>query len=150
MNPKTKKGLVVVSALAIGGFLLFKMLGKKNPKAGSGAAGGGNTGGGDGFASGVSNLDFRALSNDVFDALDGYGTNEEAIENAFNKLQSDADLNALIDAYGVRTVSSGALNVFQKDYTGDLFGSLKSELNSTELDRLNQILANKGITKRIM
>ena len=95
---------------------------------------------------GVSNLDFRKMADSIFDAMDGYGTGNNTIENELKKLKSKSDWNALVSAFGTRTISSGTWNVFQDNFTGTLSDCLNDELDSDELDDVNEILNKIGVS----
>jgi hypothetical protein len=90
-------------------------------------------------------LNFKAMADSIYEAMDGYGTSFQIIINEFVKLNNNYDFDALYKAYGTRTVSSGAGNVFVSDYTGDLLGALKDELDANEISKINTLLTNKNI-----
>lgn len=137
MKSQSKKGLVttlvVVGLGAAAYFLFFR---NKNGKGGGG--GGGAT----------AELDAKMLpiANAIFDAMDGYGTGNDTIENQLKKLTTKSEWDALVRAFGTRTISSGTLNVFQDEFTGDLVSCLNDELDSGELERVNQILSKIGVS----
>jgi hypothetical protein len=81
--------------------------------------------------------------------MDGYGTNEDDIIFAFSKIHSDADFDAVWNAFGTRTISSGTGNIFVSDYTGDLAGCLNDELSASYIDQINQTLIQNGVSRRI-
>ena len=125
------KGLIttlVVVGLGVSAYFLF--LRKKDNGNGGGAS--------------TSDLDFLSMANKIFDAMDGYGTGNTTIETELKKLKSRADWDALVQAYGTRTVSSGTGNIFQSDFTGTLPEALNDELDSSELQRANEILNKIG------
>ena len=90
-------------------------------------------------------LNFQNMANNIYDSLNGYGYSMQPIVDAFAKLNSDADFVALSNAYGTRTLDSGFLNIFQKNYTGNLVGSLTDQLSASDLSTLNQLLTAKSI-----
>ena len=148
---KKQKGIITAAVVVVAVLAAYKILKPKSDKSGGGnnggggnSGGGGNTGGG-----GTSNLDFRSLANQLFDAFDGYGTDEDEVKVVFQSLNSNADYDALKSAYGVREVSSGRGNIFVKNFEGDLAATLRNELDSSELAEVNQILSNKGINRTI-
>lgn len=113
----------------------------------SGTGGGGNvSSGGSGTTSG---LDFRSLANQLFDAMDGYGTSNAVIKDIFKQIKTDADYDALKSAYGVREKSSGFGNIFVSNFEGDLPASLKDEMSKSEIAELNQILTSNRISRVI-
>jgi hypothetical protein len=90
--------------------------------------------------------DYLTMANNIQDAMDGYGTNEDVIFNELNKLKTKEDWNALVSAYGIREIGSGRLNIFQSDFSGGLIQSLKSELSSKDIIKANQILNKLGVS----
>lgn len=139
---KNKALVTVLAVVGIGAAAYFLFLKKKGERNGGGGNGGGGNGGGGG---GQVNQDFLPMANAIFDAMDGYGTNEETIETELKKLRSKSDWNALVNAFGTRTISSGKWN-FQDDFTGNLPECLNDELDSSEIQRVNQILNKIGVS----
>jgi hypothetical protein len=90
-------------------------------------------------------LAYSSLADTLFEAMDGYGTNEDSITEVFRSLRNQADFDALEDAFGTRKISSGTGNIFQGNYNGRLIGALKDELDSEELADLNNLLRSKKI-----
>jgi hypothetical protein len=144
MKKETLNGVIaggVILGLGMVAYLVFKKKGNSpspvplppNPD----PYGGGN---------GVSNLDFTKMADSIFDAMDGYGTGNNTIENELKKLKSKADWNALVSAFGTRKISSGTGNIFQSDFTGNLTECLNDELDSDELEDANEILNKIGVS----
>jgi len=153
---KKKKLIIIIGVIAAGGigYGLYNYFGNKSDKEKADAAkaaaliaAGGVpptvTGGGSG-------LDYNTLSQNLFDAFNGYGTDNTAVEAVFKKLQNQADLSNLIATYGARVISSGFGNIFNPDFTGNLFETIKNEMSASEINKLNTILAQKGITTKIL
>lgn len=69
------------------------------------------------------------------------GTNEDAIYSVFNQMKNDLDIILLIKAFGKRRIEFS----FQK---GDLSAFLESELNDSEIKKVNSILESKKIKFR--
>ena len=127
------KGLITTLAVVgVGVVAYFLFLRKKDD-------GGGGESGGE-----ASNVDFLAMANKIFDAMDGYGTGNTTIETELKKLKSKSDWDALVRAYGTRTISSGTGNIFVSDFTGTLPEALNDELDTSELTRANEILNKIG------
>jgi hypothetical protein len=140
------KNLLVIGLAAVGAFLLFKSMKKKDT---SNQGTGGNEGENPNPNPNPptpSNLDYKKLAETLYEAMNGYGTTEEKIYLTLGLLKSKADWDALVSAYGTRTLSSGTWNVFNSDYTGNLSGSFKSELSATELGKVADILKKIGVT----
>lgn len=135
MKAANKKGLIatlVVVGLGAAAYFLFL-----RNKDGRGGGGGEN-----------SEIDEKMLpmANSLFDAMNGYGTGNDRIEKELQKLKSKNEWDALVRAFGTRTISSGTWNVFQSDFTGTLPECLNDELDSSELEKVNQILSKIGVS----
>ena len=155
MDSKTKNGLIVLGVVVVLGVVAMKFMKMKqqppsggdgtNGGGGGGNSGGGNSGGGNSGGGGQQSLSYRSLADALFEAMDGYGTNEDDIMGVFKNLRNQADFDALEQAYGSREVSSGRGNIFQSNYKGRLVGALKEELGSSDLADLNSLLRSKKI-----
>lgn len=135
MKAANKKGLIAtLVVVGLGAAAYFLFLRNKN---GRGGGGGEN-----------SEIDEKMLpmANSLFDAMNGYGTGEDTIKKELQKLKSKDDWDALVRAFGTRTISSGTWNVFQSDFTGTLPDCLNDELDSSELESVNQILSKIGVS----
>ena len=160
MKKSTKNGLIVVAIVVAAGYFLFKKFPMK-PSGGNtgGNTGGGNTGGGNNNNGNNGNgnntpppatqINANSVANNLFNAMDGYGTDEDAIILAFSKINSDADFDAVNTAFGTKTISSGTGNIFFSDFTGNLSQCLVDELSEYYIDQINSDLANRGISRRI-
>jgi ABC-type glycerol-3-phosphate transport system substrate-binding protein len=150
MEKKTQRGIITAAVVLVAVAVAMKFILPKKSNGGniSGGdnAGGGNTGG---FSPVNTNLDYRSLANQLFDAFDGYGTAENKVKEIFKLLKSNADYDSLKAAYGVREVSSGTWNIFQSNFEGDMPATVKHELDDNELAEVNQILASNGVTRTI-
>jgi hypothetical protein len=95
------------------------------------------------------------LAEDLYKAFKGYGTswaqgNTGGVTGIIARIKTDEDFDALNEAYGIRTLNSGFLNLFAKDYTGDMNGAFNSELTTNQIIKLNKILEDNGVTRRIL
>jgi hypothetical protein len=153
MNKKTKNGIITVGIIAILGLVGYKLLKKPkalpnpnipnppNPNNPQNPNSGGTSGG-----SGRVTIDAKTLADDLFDAFDGIGTNNQKVIETFSALNTQEDLDALINAYGKRKVNSGIWLV--PAFTGDLVSTLLNECNFIQMNAINIILEDKGINKR--
>ena len=89
-----------------------------------------------------------AFAEKLFTAMDGYGTDEDAIINVFSHLKTDGDFAYVQAAYGIREVSSGNWNP-EPNYKGSLTGALSNELANSYIKQVNNILKAKKISYRI-
>jgi len=132
---KNKTFVTVLVALGLGAAVYF-LTRKKG--------GGGNGGGGTGIEG-----DYLTIANNLFDIFNGYGTvgtGANAVVAELKKLRSRSDWDKLVAAYGTRTVSSGTWNIFVSDFTGTLPECLRDELDSSELEDVNQELSRIGVS----
>lgn len=83
-------------------------------------------------------------ANQLFQAMDGYGTTEETILSVFKKVKNDADVLGIVKSYGIREVSSGRFNP-EPNLKGTLAEALTSELSSSWLETINKTLKAKKI-----
>lgn len=145
MKKETLNGVIagaLILTLGLVAYLVFNKKGVPDPNPNPNPNPYDPNGGG----GGVSNLNFRAIADSLFDAMDGYGTGEDTIEKEFKKLKTKADWNALVEAYGTRTLNCGTGNPFCSDFTGDLAGCLNDELDEDELEDVNEILNRIGVS----
>ena len=136
MKAANKKGLIAtLVVVGLGAAAYFLFLRNKDGR-----------GGGGGGENSELNEQMLPIANAIFDAMNGYGTGNDRIEKELQKLKSKSEWDALVRAFGTRTISSGTWNVFQKDFTGTLSECLNDELDSSELERVNQILSKIGVS----
>ena len=87
---------------------------------------------------------FEKMADDLFEAMDGIGTDTATVFSTFKKLKNDADFIKLNAAFGVR---AGSDNLFGLMEDEDLAGWIKDDLSSTEITKLNGQLKAQGISK---
>lgn len=91
--------------------------------------------------------EISSIANNLFTAMDGYGTNYDMILKNMVRINNQVDLLAVIKSYGVRELSSGKLNP-EPNFKGTLGQAFAEELSSAQLAAVNGMLARKGITHR--
>lgn len=84
---------------------------------------------------------YDSLADQLFEAMDGPGTDEEAVLNVLNQLRTDVDFVKLDAAFGLRGSSWSISND-----TYDLSTWLKDD--GFDLTELNALLKKKNLTKR--
>ena len=88
---------------------------------------------------------FFAWANVLEEAMFDIGTNEDAIYNIFNALNSNADFIKLKQAFGMREYTGGTLPYwFYGDYSLEQWISAEGET-----ENVNDILETKNITYRV-
>lgn len=80
--------------------------------------------------------DYQAEANKLYNAMNGFGTDDDAVEEVFNSIQNNVDFLKLKAAFGTREGST-----WQQWLDGDL--------NQAEKDAINQSLDAKGIIYKI-
>lgn len=82
-------------------------------------------------------LDYTDIADRIFKSMYGFGAKEEELISEFNKLRNNTDLNKVKSAFGERK------GVVGKEYDLDYW--VKDELKQKDLDKLNDLLKQKGI-----
>lgn len=93
-----------------------------------------------------SGLNYASLANKLFDAFDGYGTNEDSVYSVFKMLKTDGDYAALKEAYGVRRITD---IFYVSSFDGDLPATIKHEMDTKEIAELNNIMAFNNLSVRV-
>jgi len=87
-----------------------------------------------------STTQYSSWADQIYSAgLAAFGTDEAAIYRIFSLQKNNADILSLYAAFGKRRLEFTTIK-------GDLGAFLQSELNSSEISRVNGILKSKGIT----
>ena len=152
-NRNIKAIAVSISALAVLGAVYYFLIYKRKPAIkkddGKGGGGGGGNGGGGvkppPAKATLTKSDADKMAKAIFDAMDGYASNENIIYAQLRKVKNDADFVLLMESYGTREISSGKFNP-QPNFKGNLAGALDSELDNDELKEANRILMSNGVT----
>lgn len=90
---------------------------------------------------------FYAWANRLEQSMFDVGTDEDAIFDVFGSLRNNSDFIKLKQAFGVRNYTGGYVPGFLSDDLS-LDGWIAQELDGSEINELNSILARKGITYR--
>lgn len=93
----------------------------------------------------LSNSQLEAYSQKLVEAFNDCGTTEESVYAVFNGLKNKADLLALIKIYGTRPFSGCLITGEYGDLNYTLPRAIESEMNFTEIKKVNDILRKKGI-----
>ena len=96
----------------------------------------------------LSSASLSSKANKIFAAMDGYGTDEEAIISVFRSLKTDGDFIGLQKAFGIRTIDSGYLNP-TPNFKGTLNAAITDEVSNYYKQRINKILTDKKIKYRV-
>jgi hypothetical protein len=100
----------------------------------------------------ITNTIAEAISNAIVSASNDCGTDEKLIFSQFDKVNNQADMLLLVQIFGLRkkircVFSDDPRESFMSAYTPpmSLSAMLNSELDTTQLQTLNNKLATKGI-----
>ncbi len=98
----------------------------------------------------MTNTEMKAMANKLFNLMDGYGTRDYDITQAFKHIKNNADFAGVNAAYGTRTLQPGyGVGWLVDDYRGTLIQSLNNEAASSTLTSVNKTLKNNGIKYRV-
>ena len=85
---------------------------------------------------------YNEAAETLFIAMNGAGTDEDAIIAIIDQLKVPDDWNKLVKVYGVRTLDAFWINTC----TGNLPTCLMSELSGSDLDKIRSKLLSIGVT----
>ncbi|HBS88087.1 MAG: hypothetical protein A2W91_05570 [Bacteroidetes bacterium GWF2_38_335] len=88
------------------------------------------------------NGEYYSMCSTLESAMEGTGTDEEAVMGVIMRLRTQDDWNYLQKAFGIRKKDGGT---FYADITGDLKMWLGDELDSSEMQELKDTLISSGI-----
>lgn len=89
-----------------------------------------------------------------YQAVDGCGTDEDAVYNVFRKLNNNMDLLYLTYRFGIQyympcaaysPISYAKWMINRKSFPADLTTYINYELSQSEIEKINQILISRGI-----
>lgn len=86
--------------------------------------------------------DYDLMAESLYEAMDGAGTDEDAIFEILSSLRTKADWYALVDSFGTRETSS-----MWSSFKGTLAKWLSDELTSSEKAKVNQILSKFDVAR---
>lgn len=79
-------------------------------------------------------IQYNSMANQLYYAMKGVGTDEETIYSVIQKIKNDQDFIALENAFGIRD-------------TYNLQAWIRGDLSTSEVQKVNSILSNNGISK---
>lgn len=85
---------------------------------------------------------YKSYAEILKNAMGGLGTDENSIYNVMSKMKNNLDLSELIKQYGTHIYAVSPIRFLYLD----LSGWLTEELNTKELNKVNNILAENNIT----
>lgn len=98
-----------------------------------------------GMVASYSESDYKMLAEQIFTAMNGYGTDVAAIYRVMYQMKNDLDLKYLTIAFGVREIDSGRWNPVP-NYSGGLAGAMVDELSPMEIAAVDKLLKDNGVT----
>lgn len=93
----------------------------------------------------LTNTQLKSFANTIFRAMDGYGTDEDAIVGVFKNIKNNADFSGLNTAWGKREISSGRFNPAPNLTNATLAEAMTDELSRYWIDLINKDLSKKNI-----
>lgn len=96
----------------------------------------------------LSKGELAQMANNIFAAMDGYGTDEDTIMRELKKVKTDGDFVGLQNAFGIREISSGRFNP-SPNFKGTLTAALTDELSDYWIKEINSGLKRRGIKRSV-
>ena len=102
----------------------------------------------------LTDSNITSIINSLKDAMNGCGTNEKRVYDDFSKLNNEADVKLLIRNWGVQyyqpcagsqPISYSKWLWNDKSFGGSISEWLNYDLSTSEINKVNDILAKKGI-----
>lgn len=102
----------------------------------------------------LSDLQFEQMSQTIVTAIDGCGTDEDAIFSVFQQMANEADIRKLITVFGVRysqpcsvtsPISYAIWLANDQAFGGPLNVFLRYDLSDSDIAHINSILRERGI-----
>lgn len=153
--PPLAKNILIIGGVALGGFLIWK--GYKHFSQGRE----GRTGNKDEDKSlnkeyydlqkdpktraTLTKGQMQQIANNIFAAVNGVGTDEEAVIRELMKVKTDGDFVGVQNAYGIRTTE----NFWYGDFKGTLTATLTDELSDYWIKEINKGLKKRGINRSV-
>ena len=99
----------------------------------------------------LSDAEISSIANRIHESMNGYGTRDADIIQAFNRIQTVGDLAALYKSFGIRTIDAGfGIGWASPEVKGTLSQTMVAEpVDSSTINTINQNLAAKGISVQI-
>ena len=92
----------------------------------------------------------KALANKIENCMDGYGTRDYDIKQAFKTIINNADFAGVAAAFGTRTIQAGrGTGWLSGDARGTMVQMLQEEADSSTIDAINKQLNANGIKYRV-
>ncbi len=85
--------------------------------------------------------EYKAMADQLYNAMNGAGTDETVIYDVLNRLNTVDDYNQLVKTFGTRSASS-----FVTSFSGTLQTWLRDELDDSEVKKVNNILSKMGVS----
>jgi hypothetical protein len=80
---------------------------------------------------------YPLFADQLFNAMDGAGTDEDAVVSVVLKMKNADDWNMLVKSYGTRTLQAFWITTHE----GTLLSALRSELGASDIKKINDHLA---------
>ena len=145
MENKDKKTWIALGVI-VGAIIIYKVITSKKKNVDDVVQGGGIV---IPELSSTELVRLQGMANNLFDAFNNCGTNNEAVYRILTEVKNEQDFQYLIRVYDTRTTTSQWWCIGGGTFTGDLLQTIKSEMSSNEINNINNILNSKGVTTKI-
>jgi len=94
----------------------------------------------------MTNTMMKSLANKIWTAMDGYGTRDYDLKQAFKKIKNNADFSGVQSAYGTKTLQPGhGVGWFVSSFRGTMVQCVQDDASSSTIDDINKTLKSNGV-----
>jgi hypothetical protein len=88
----------------------------------------------------------KSLANKIHTAMDGYGTRDYDLKQAFKQIKTNADFSGVNAMYGTRTLQPGhGVGWMISSFKGTMIQCIEDDVSSSTIDEINKGLKARGI-----
>ena len=92
----------------------------------------------------------KAFANKIWNAMDGYGTRDYDIKQAFKAIKTNADFSGVNKMYDTRTLQPGhGVGWLVSSFKGTMIQCIQDDASSSTIDAINKILAGNNVKYRV-
>ena len=98
----------------------------------------------------MNQTEMKSLANKIWTTMDGYGTRDYDLKQAFKRMKNNADFSGVSKAYGIKTLQPGyGVGWMVSSFRGSMVQCIQDDASSSTIDAINKDLKAKGIKYRV-
>lgn len=98
----------------------------------------------------MNQTEMKQLANKIWVTMDGYGTRDYDLKQAFKRIKNNADFSGVAKAYDVKTLQPGyGIGWMVNSFTGSMVQCIQDDASSSTIDAINKDLKARGIKYRV-